>query len=361
MAVPLFDTERSFAAHRDRLHARMGEVLDGGRYILGPEVGAFEGELAAHLGAGHAVGVANGTDALTLALLALGVGPGDEVVVPAFTFWASAESIPPTGAAPVFCDVDLDTFCVTADTVKAALTPRTKAIVVVDLFGNPVDVEPIAALGLPIVEDAAQAAGSRLGERAAGTLGTIGTFSFFPSKNLGGFGDGGACVTDDAELAATLRLLRAHGSRDKQTYERIGVNSRLDELQAALLRVQLPELAGWAAARHAAGERYAAAGLGELAALPAPTPGATPAWHLYVIRHPGADALSAHLTAAGIGNRAYYRTPAHLQPAMRPWRPPGPLPVTDEAARTHLAIPMSAELTPEETEEVVAAVRAFSA
>ena len=357
MAVPLFATERSLAALRDRLHARMGEVLDAGRYILGPEVTAFETEFAAHLGARHAVGVANGTDALTLALRALGVGPGDDVVVPAFTFWASAESIPPTGARPVFCDIDLDTFCVTADTVRAALTPRTKAIVVVDLFGNPVDIDGIAALGLPIVEDAAQAAGSRLGDRAAGTLGTIGTFSFYPSKNLGGFGDGGACVTDDPELADRIRVLRAHGSRDRSTYERIGFNSRLDELQAALLRIQLGELDGWASARHQAGERYAAAGLGDHVALPQPTPGARPAWHLYVVRHAEADALAGRLSDAGIGNRAYYRTPAHHQPAMAPYGPAPALPATDEAAATHLAIPMSAELTQDQVDEVVAAVR----
>src|SRR5215212_9276502 len=195
MAVPLFDTATPLAPLRDQLVAKVAEVLDGGRYILGPEVAAFEREFAAHAGAAHAVGVANGTDALTIALRALGVGPGDEVVVPSFTFYASAEAIPPTGARPVFCDVDPETFCVTAETVTAAITPRTKAIMVVHLFGNVAPVKEIEALGPPVIEDAAQAIGSRSSAGRAGALGTAATLSFFPSKNLGAFGDGGAVVT----------------------------------------------------------------------------------------------------------------------------------------------------------------------
>src|SRR5690606_7786799 len=221
-----------------------------------PEVEAFERELAAYLGARHAVGVANGTEAITIALRALGVGPGDEVVVPSFTFWASAEAIPPTGARPVFCDIDPDTFLVTPETVKAALTPRTKAVIAVHLFGNVAPVREIEALGVPVLEDSAQAAGSVGPDGKAGALGTIATFSFYPSKNLGGFGDGGAVVTSDPELDERVRMLRFHGSRDKVGYEEVGYNSRLDELQAALLRVQLPHLDGWATARHAVGERY---------------------------------------------------------------------------------------------------------
>src|SRR5215218_9908252 len=279
MGVPLFDTATPLAPLREALHAKAIEVLDGGRYILGPEVAAFEAEWAAYLGARHAVGVANGTDALTLALRALGVGPGDDVVVPSFTFYASAEAIPPTGARPVFCDVDPETFCVTPESVRAALTPRTRAVIVVHLFGNVAPVEEIEALGVPVVEDAAQAAGSFApGGRRAGALGTIATFSFFPSKNLAAFGDAGAVVTSDDALDERVRMLRFHGSRDKQTFELVGHNSRLDELQAGLLRVVLPHLDRWCDGRRAAAAAYAEAGLGEVAELPRAGEGSDPAW-----------------------------------------------------------------------------------
>src|SRR4051812_2810523 len=252
MAVPLFDTRAPLLPLRPRLDAAIARVLDSGAFILGAEVEAFERELAAYLGAGHVVGVANGTVAITLALRALGVGPGDDVVVPSFSFYASAEAIPPTGARPVFCDVDPATFCVTPETVQAALTPRTKAVVVVHLFGNVAPVREIEALGVPVLEDAAQAAGSRHRDGRPGALGTAATFSFFPSKNLGAFGDGGAVTTNDDAIADRVRMLRFHGSRDKVTYEHVGYNSRLDEIQAAILRVLLPELEGWADGRRAA-------------------------------------------------------------------------------------------------------------
>src|SRR6195952_3459370 len=246
MPVPLFDPTASQAPLRADIRAAVHRVLDSGHFILGPEVEAFETELAAYVGANHAIGVANGTDALTIALRALGVGPGDEVVVPSFTFWASAEAIPPTGAIPVFCDVDPDTFLVTPDTVRAALTRRTKAVIAVHLFGNVADVAAIAALGVPVVEDAAQAAGSVGPDGRPGALGTIATFSFYPSKNLGAFGDGGAITTGDAALAERVRTLRFHGSADKVGFPEVGYNSRLDEIPAAILRVQLPHLDTWA-------------------------------------------------------------------------------------------------------------------
>jgi dTDP-4-amino-4,6-dideoxygalactose transaminase len=331
-------------------------VLDAGQFILGPEVEAFEREWAAYLGVRQAIGVANGTEAITIALRALGVGPGDEVVVPSFTFWASAEAIPPTGATPVFCDVDPDTMCVTAATVKAALTPRTKAVIAVHLFGNVAPVREIEALGVPVLEDAAQAAGSVSADGRPGALGTIATFSFYPSKNLGAFGDGGAITTRDAELADRVRTLRFHGSKDKKDYVEIGYNSRLDEMQAAILRVQLPYVDAWAAARGAAGDRYAEA-LQGVVALPKPTQGSRPAWHLYVVRHDDPDTLLAALTDAGIGARAYYRVPVHAQPPMAKWAPAHDLPGTAEAARTHLAIPMSAALDAEQVDRVVAAIR----
>jgi dTDP-4-amino-4,6-dideoxygalactose transaminase len=357
MAVPLFDTESTLAPLREQVLARIAAVVEDSRFILGPNVAAFEQEFAAYCGARHAIGVANGTEAITIALRALGVGPGDEVVVPSFSFYASAEAIPPTGATPVFCDVDPDTFCVTPETVARALTPRTKAVVVVHLFGNVAPVAAIAELGVPVLEDAAQAAGSTSASGRPGALGTVGTFSFFPSKNLACFGDGGAITTNDDDIADRVRMLRFHGSRDKVTYEYVGYNSRLDELQAAILRVALAHLDGWARGRNAAGRHYEEAGLGELVTLPCAVDSCTPAWHLYVIRHDEADAIAHALSERGHGNRAYYRTPIHRQPAMARYGEDADLPGTEEAARTHLAIPMSPVLSAQQAAEVTTAVR----
>ncbi len=356
MGVPLFDTSTPLIALRAELRAAIEEVLASERYILGPQVSAFEAEFAAYCGASHAVGVANGTDAITIALRAMGVGPGDDVVVPSFTFYASVEAIVPTGARPVFCDIDPDTYCVTADTVRAALTPATKAVIAVHLFGNVAPVAEIEALGVPVLEDAAQAAGSTAGERRAGALGAAATFSFFPSKNLGCFGDGGAITTDDADIAERARTLRFHGSHDKVGYVQIGYNSRLDELQAAILRVQLPHLDEWADGRRRAGRLYREAGLGELVGLPQAADGASPAWHLYVVSDPEVDRLEGALSAAGIGFKAYYRTPVHRQEPMREWGAGVELPATELAARRHLAIPMSPVLERGQVDEVLAAV-----
>ncbi|MGP0102194.1 MAG: DegT/DnrJ/EryC1/StrS family aminotransferase [Solirubrobacteraceae bacterium] len=361
MTIPLFDTRTPLDAVIDRVRERLLAAVDNGAYILGPEVHAFEHEFAHATGVAHAIGVANGTDALAIALRALGVRHGDEVVVPSFTFYASAEAIAYIGATPVFCDIDLDTYCVTAETVKAALTPRTRAIVAVDLFGNPAPIADILALGLPVVEDAAQAAGTVVDGRPAGSLGTLATFSFFPSKNLPCLGDGGAITTNDADLDERVRMLRFHGSRDKKVFEEVGTNSRLDELQAAVLRVLLTELPGWSDGRRAASRAYLDAGLAQHVALPEPTRGADPAWHLYIVRHPRADALAEALGAAGVEARAYYRRPLHHQPAMQRWAPARELPATEEAARSHLALPMSPVLSVEQVEAVVAAVRQIEA
>ena len=358
MTVPLFDPRTPLEPLRDQLREAVLRVLDDGRFVLGPEVEAFEGEFAAYLGARHAVGVANGTEAITIALRALGVGPGDEVVVPSFTFYASAEAIPPTGAAPAFCDIDPATFCVTAETVRAALTERTKAVVVPHLFGNVAPIAEIEALGVPVVEDAAQAAGSVAADGARpGALGTIATFSFYPSKNLGAFGDGGAVTANDDALAERVRTLRFHGSRDKVTYEEVGYNSRLDELQAAILRVELPHLDAWCDARRAVAAAYAEEGIGDIATPPVATPGSSPAWHLYVVRAEEPDALAASLAGRGVQSRGYYRTPVHAQAAMATWPPAVPLPGTEEAARTHLALPFGPALRREQVREVVAALR----
>ncbi|HET9125783.1 MAG TPA: DegT/DnrJ/EryC1/StrS family aminotransferase [Solirubrobacteraceae bacterium] len=362
MAIPLFDTETPLAPLRPRIVERVAEVIGAGRYVLGPEVAAFEAEFAAYLGVAHVVGVANGTDALAIALRALGVRAGDDVIVPALTFYATSEAVAAIGARPVFCDVDPDTRNVTVPTVRAALTPATTAIVAVDLFGVPAPCAELRSeLGLPVLEDAAQAAGSRAGERMAGSLGDAATFSFYPSKNLPCFGDGGVVATDDAEVAALARALRFHGSRDKETFEYVGYNSRLDEIQAAILRVLLPELDGWADGRRAAGRAYLEAGIAEYASVAVPPAGTDPAWHLFVVTHPRADEALAALAAAGIQARGYYRTPLHRQPAMARFAegsPVGPaeLPVTDQLAATNIALPISPVLGAEQAAEVVAAL-----
>jgi dTDP-4-amino-4,6-dideoxygalactose transaminase len=358
MAIALFDTETPIRGLHEVILERIAAVLERGVYILGPEVQAFEREFADYLGVRHAIGVANGTDAIAIGLRALGVGPGDDVVVPSFTFYASAEAIVNAGARPVFCDVDPATRNVTPDTVRAALTPDTKAIVAVDLFGLPAPLEEIRALGLPVLEDAAQAAGASVDGRRAGSLSELATFSFYPSKNLACFGDGGAITTDDDELAERVRALRFHGSRDKRHFEYVGYNSRLDELQAAVLRVMLPELDGWSAGRRAAARAYAEAGVAEYVNAPAVPDGVEAAWHLYVATHPRADELIATLGRHGVQARAYYRTPLHRQPAMAPYAPsrPDALPATDELARTNLALPMSPTLDPPRAAEVVAAL-----
>jgi len=340
-AVPLF--ARSLEPYLDRLTEALERVARDGRYILGPEVEAFEEEFARYIGVRHCVGVANGTDALTIALRAAGVGAGDEVVLPSFTFYATAEAALVLGASPVYCDIDLETFNVTRETVEAAMTPNTKAIVPVHLFGNLAPVPELRELGVPVIEDAAQAVGGSLDGVKAGALGDAATFSFFPSKNLPCLGDGGALVTDDDDLAELARVLRFHGSKDKRTFVEVGWNSRLDELQAAVLRVLLPELDGWIDRRRAAAEAYERLGLGEHVVLPRALDGARHAYHLYVVR-------SERELPIG---RGYYRTPVHRQPAIAS---DAELPVTEEAARTNYALPMGTDLTEDQVREVVECV-----
>jgi dTDP-4-amino-4,6-dideoxygalactose transaminase len=357
MRVPLFDTDTPIAPLREAILERVRAVMQSGRFVLGPEVEAFEREFAAFLGVRHVVGVANGTEAITIALRAMGVEPGDEVVVPSFTFYATAEAVVSAGARPVFCDVDGGTRNVTAATVRAALTARTKAIVAVDLFGCPAPLPELCELGLPVLEDAAQAAGARLDGRRTGALGDAATFSFYPSKNLGCFGDGGAIATNSNTVAETARALHFHGSRDKRSFELVGYNSRLDELQAAILRVLLAEVDRWSEGRRAGAGRYADAGLAQHVTLPVVPPGAEPAWHLYVVTHPRADELIGAMRDAEIEARGYYRTPLHRQPAMAPYVGGAvSLPATEELARTNLALPMSPVLGPAQAEAVVAAI-----
>jgi dTDP-4-amino-4,6-dideoxygalactose transaminase len=356
MRVPLFDTETPLGPLRAQIRERVTAVIESGRFILGPEVAAFESEFAAYLGVRHVIGVANGTDAITIALRALGVRAGQEVIVPSFTFYATAEAVASAGAIPVFCDVDPDTRNLTAETVKAALTPNTAAIVAVDLFGCPAPCAELEALGVPVLEDAAQAAGARLDGVRAGALADAATFSFFPSKNLGAFGDGGAIATDSDDVAELARALRFHGSRDKRHFQYVGYNSRLDALQAAILRVLLPSLDEWCDGRRSAARAYEEAGLGEHVRLPTLLEGADAAWHLYVVTHPEADALADALQRHGVEARGYYRAPLHRQPAMAPFAPRHALPVTDELAATNLAIPMSPVLSAEQAAHVVQGV-----
>ena len=338
--VPLFAS--SLEPYHDRLTEAIDRVARSGAYILGPEVEAFEREFAAYLGVKHCIGVANGTDALTIALRALGVGPGDEVVMPSFTFYATAEATIVAGATPVFCDIDLDTFCVTPETVKAVLTPRTKAIIPVHLFGSVAPVPELREFGVPVLEDAAQAAGAELDGVKAGALGDAATFSFFPSKNLPCLGDGGAISTNDDGVAELARVLRFHGSHDKSTFVEVGYNSRLDAMQAAALRVLLPELDGWNDSRREVAAAYERLGLGDHAALPRVPPGMGHIYHLYVVRSERELPLG----------RGYYRVPVHRQPAIGS---DADLPVSEEAARTNHALPMGKDLTEEQVAEVVAA------
>ncbi len=335
------------------------DVLESGRFILGPNVQAFEQEAAAFLGVEETVGVANGTDAIEIVLDALGVEPGDEVICPAFTFYATAETVVRRGATPVFCEIDPATLNLDPGDVADRVTARTKAILAVHLFGRPADLTRLPE-GVPIIEDAAQAFGASLDGKRAGSIGRAATFSFFPTKNLFALGDGGLVATNDPALAETVRLLRFHGSRDKVDFELVGYNSRLDEIHAAALRLFLGELDRWNAMRREAAARYAELGLGEFCELPRDEPGHV--YHMYVVRTPERDRLLAALEEAGIGCAAYYARPLHLQPALQflGYRP-GSLPETERAGAENLALPLWAGITAEQQEAVVATIREASA
>jgi dTDP-4-amino-4,6-dideoxygalactose transaminase len=361
LKLPLFASRASLEPLLPEIAERQRVVLESGRYILGPEVEAFESEFASYLGAGHCVGVANGTDAIAIALRALGVGPGDEVVVPSVTFFATVEPVVTIGATPVFCDVDERTWCMTAATAEPAITERTRALLPVHLFGNPAPVTELVELarprGIKVLEDAAQAHGAALDGRMAGALGDAATFSFFPSKNLGGFGDGGAVVTDDPGVEAFARRLRFHGSEDKRLHTEAGYNSRLDEIQAASLRILLRHLPEWTAARRRTAQAYRDAGLEDLVSLQAETAGGESAWHLLVVATPERDRLRQTLNETGIGAHPYYETPLYRQPAVERWAPRGPLANTERICAEMLALPMGTALDPDAPTQVVEAVR----
>ena len=351
--IPLVDVKAQYAPLIPELQERFAAVLESGRFILGPEVEAFEREAAAFLGVPHAIGVANGTDALVLSLEALRIGPGDEVLCPAFTFYATAEAVARTGATPVFADIDPTTLNLDPEDVAAQITPRTRAIVPVHLFGRPAPLRELAALGVPIVEDAAQA----FGADGVAQTGVCSTFSFFPTKNLFALGDGGLVTCLEEEVAERVRMLRFHGSRDKVTFELVGTNSRLDAIQAAALRVFLPHLTGWNASRRDAASVYSDLGLGEAVELPLDEPGHV--YHMYVVRSSRRDEISAALSERGIASASYYVTPLHLQPALAfLGYERGSLPETERMAAENLALPMWGGIGREVQERVVDAVRA---
>ena len=352
--IPLVDVRAQYAPLIPEVERRLRDVLDSGRFILGPNVRAFEEEAAAFLGVPHTVGVANGTDALVLALEALGVGDGDEVICPAFTFYATAEAIARVGATPVFADIDPGTLNLDPADVAERITPHTRAIIPVHLFGRPAPLAELAELGVPLLEDAAQA----FGAPGIATTGVASTFSFFPTKNLFALGDGGLVAAMDAELAERVRMLRLHGSRDdKQTFELVGTNSRLDEIHAAALRVFLPHVTRWNEARRDAAARYAELGLGDVSELPAEDP--SHVYHMYVLRSPERDRIATALDEEGIETASYYTTPLHLQPVFRSLGyAAGSLPETERAAAENLALPMWAGIPAEVQDRVVASVAA---
>ncbi len=352
--IPHVDVKAQYAPLIPQLTAAFERTLESGRFIFGPEVEGFEREAAEALGVEQTIGVANGTDAIVLVLDALEIGPGDEVICPAFTFFATAEAIARVGATPVFADIEPGTLNLDASDVARRITTQTKAIMPVHLFGRPAAIDDLRSLDVPIVEDAAQAFGS------PGIATSIAsTFSFFPTKNLFALGDGGLVSVNDAELADRIRMLRFHGSRDKKDFDLIGYNSRLDAVQAAMLRIFLPHLPAWNAARREAAARYEELGLAEVAELPADEPGHV--YHMYCVRSFERDRLSAALTEAQIGHASYYLPPLHLQPAFRHLGySEGELPETEKAARENLCLPMWGGISEEQQAEVVAVLRRAS-
>jgi dTDP-3-amino-3,4,6-trideoxy-alpha-D-glucose transaminase len=357
-AVPFLDLHAGYRELRADLEEAQRRVMASGRYVLGPEVEAFEREFAAFCGVAECVSVASGLDALTLALRAIGVRAGDEVVVPGHTFIATWLAVSALGARPVPVDCLPETGNIDPAAIEPVLTARTRAIVPVHLYGRPADMEAIHAQGLPVLEDAAQAHGARFGSRRAGSLGRAAAFSFYPGKNLGAYGDGGAVTTGDPALAETLRALRNYGSQEKYVHTLQGSNSRLDELQAAFLRVKLRHLDRWNERRRAIAARYLADIEG--VALPVADPGCEPVWHVFVVRAPARQALQEHLSARGVETLVHYPTPPHLAGAYASEGPWPALPVTETLADTVLSLPIGPHMTDDQVEQVVAAVNSFS-
>ena len=361
--IPMVDLSEQTDRLWPELEKAVLGVLRSGRFILGPNVEAFERETAAFLGVRFAIGVGSGTDALVLGLRALGIGPGDEVIVPSFTFFATAEAVSLVGATPVFAEIDPVSFCLDSASVRAALGPRSRAIVPVHLFGHPAEMSALRALaaerGLVLLEDAAQAFGAEFSGTRIGGLGDAAAFSFFPSKNLGAFGEAGLVATNDERVADSVRSLRAHGSRQRYVNTEIGYNARLDEIQAALLRVKLPHVATWNDERRRVAAAYTAA-LRGIAGLTPPcvAAGCSHVFHQYTLRISGGrrDAVARALDAAGIATQVYYPIPIHELPVYADRKVS--LPITETAAREVLSLPIFPELSSENAREIARLVRA---
>ena len=370
MHVPLLDLQAQFAPIRDEVLAAIARVCDSQHFVLGAEVEAFEQEIATLLGVRHAIGVSSGTDALLVSLMALGIGPGDEVVTSTYSFFATAGAVARVGATPVFVDIDPSTFNMDVTGVARAITPRTRALLPVHLFGQMADMDPIveiaAQAGVPVIEDAAQAIGAAYRGRLAGGIGAVGCFSFFPSKNLGAFGDAGLVTTNDDVLAGRVRLLRVHGAERQYHHRTIGGNFRIDALQAAVLRVKTPHLAAWTAARQRNAARYreliGAAGLTACVTPPVEAEGRTHIYNQFVVGVPDRDRVKAGLKARGVGTAIYYPVPFHEQECfahLGPW--PGGFPESERAARETLALPIFGELSDEQLHHVVDSIAALVA
>ena len=364
MNVPLVDLRAAFAPVKEQVFRDFESILDGMQLFQGPHTVAFEQEFAAYCGARHGLGISNGTDALFAALVACGVGPGDEVIAPAHTFFATIEAIVHAGAVPVLADVERDTFTLDPAAVRSLVTDRTRAIVPVHLYGQAADMDPLLELarerGLRVVEDAAQAHGAKYKGRPVGSLGDAASFSFYFTKNLGGVGEGGFVTTNDDAIAEQVRLLRHHGHVSKFEHAIVGYNLRLDELQAAVLRAKLPGLDAGNAQRRAHAAHYARLFAGSAVSGPVCRPGNEHVYHVYAVRTPRRDALADHLAARGVGTGIHYKNPGHLQPALRTIaHRAGDMKVTVEACRELISLPMYPQLTAEQVDYVAAQVLEF--
>ncbi|MEO9264573.1 MAG: DegT/DnrJ/EryC1/StrS family aminotransferase [Candidatus Baltobacteraceae bacterium] len=359
--IPILDLTEQYQSLKSELDRAVTDVFASGHYINGANVKALEAEIAAYIGCEYGVGLNSGTDALHLALRALDIGPGDEVITTPFTFVATTEAIGIVGATPVFVDIDPETYNIDPSLIEAAITPRTKAIIPIHLYGHPAPMHEILAIaekhGLCVVEDCAQAIGASIGGKRVGSFGDVGAFSFFPSKNLGAYGDAGMVTTGRKDLADRMRSLRAHGGRVKYHHEELGVNSRLDEVQAAILRVKLPHLDAWIDNRRANAAWYSK-NLGERVVTPSETPDTHHAYHQYTIRVENRDRVQKQLADAGVQTMVYYPVPLHLQEVhANLGLKEGDFPHSERAAREVLSLPMFPELKPEAREAVRTALR----
>jgi dTDP-4-amino-4,6-dideoxygalactose transaminase len=370
VSVPALNLKAQYQSIRDEIEPVVREILESQMFVLGPEVTRLEAEVADYCGAASGIGCASGSDALLLPLLAIDIGPGDEVITTPYTFFATAGSIWRTGAKPIFVDIEPDTFNIDPVRIEAAITPRTRAIIPVHLFGQVAEMGPIQEIarrhGLTVLEDAAQAIGSAYHGTRAGTLGDVAAFSFYPSKNLGGFGDGGMVTTNQPQLARRITRLRVHGMEPKYHHHEVGFNSRLDAFQAAVLRVKLRHLDAWTSLRRDVADRYrnlfASHGLEEMVGLPIERQGNFHVYNQFVIRVPAflRDSLRDYLTARKIGSEIYYPIPLHLQVCFASLgHKPGDFPHSEAAARETIALPIYAELTDAEQRYVVGSIRQF--